>query len=156
MTMASGTMKPYLHFTPGDILWFDGWVPASTGAMVGTCIGLFLLAIIERWIGACRAVMEVHWAARAEIAYSEKKSESVGLPQANGRTPLLRVRKAPPFIAAHDVARGVMQIAQSALGYAFMLTVMTFQLGFIMSLLVGLGVGEMLFGRFTSAGAHLS
>ena len=57
-------MIPWLHFTPGDILWFYGWVPSSTGAMVGTCIGLFLLALVDRWIAACRAVMEVHWSKR--------------------------------------------------------------------------------------------
>lgn len=61
MDLAEGQMLAYLHFTPGDNLWFLGWVPASTGAMIGTCIGLFLLGLVDRWIGACRAVMEVHW-----------------------------------------------------------------------------------------------
>lgn len=61
MDLASGAMKPYLHFTLGDILWFQGWVPQNAGAMVGACIGLFLLAIVERWIGACRSLMEAHW-----------------------------------------------------------------------------------------------
>lgn len=61
MELAVGQMLPYLHFTPGDNLWFLGWVPTSTGAMVGTCIGLFLLSMVDRWIGACRGVMEMHW-----------------------------------------------------------------------------------------------
>jgi copper transporter 1 len=64
MALTMGTMRPYLHFTLGDNLWFLGWVPMSPGAMVGACIGLFLLALIERWIAACRAMMEVHWAKR--------------------------------------------------------------------------------------------
>lgn len=64
MNLASGNMLSYLHFTPGDILWFQGWVPASAGAMVGTCIGLFLLAMVERWIAAARAVMQGHWTQR--------------------------------------------------------------------------------------------
>ena len=64
MDLSGGQMIPWLHFTPGDILWFYGWVPSSTGAMVGTCIGLFLLALVDRWIAACRAVMEVHWSKR--------------------------------------------------------------------------------------------
>lgn len=59
--MATGEMLPYLHFTKGDILWLTGWVPSSVGAMVGACIGLFLLAMCERWISALRAVMDVHW-----------------------------------------------------------------------------------------------
>lgn len=54
-------MLPYLHLSLGDILWFEGWVPQSTGAMVGACIGLFLLAIIERWVVTMRAIMEAGW-----------------------------------------------------------------------------------------------
>lgn len=64
MDLASGNMLTYLHFTPGDTLWFIGWVPSSKGAMVGVCIGLFLLALVERWLAAVRGVMEVHWAVR--------------------------------------------------------------------------------------------
>ncbi len=64
MSLASGSMVPYLHFAPGDILWFYGWVPSSKGAMVGTCIGLFLLALVDRWIAAARSVMEAHWSKR--------------------------------------------------------------------------------------------
>jgi len=32
---------------------------------------------------------------------------------------------------------------------------MTFQVAFILSIVVGLGVGEMLFGRYANRGAHL-
>lgn len=45
-------------------MWFLGWVPQSVGAMVGACIGLFLLSLLERWLAALRSVMEVHWDAR--------------------------------------------------------------------------------------------
>ena len=61
MNLMVGNMTAWLHFTPGDNLWFLGWVPDSPGAMVGACIGLFLLAIIDRWITACRSLMEIHW-----------------------------------------------------------------------------------------------
>ena len=64
MNLASGHMLMYFHTTPGDILWFEGWVPQSTGAMVGACIGLFLLALVDRWVAACRGMMEMHWKKR--------------------------------------------------------------------------------------------
>ena len=64
MQLASGNVLMYLHFTPGDILWFEGWVPKSTGAMIGACIGLFLLAMVERWVSAMRGVMEGYWRAK--------------------------------------------------------------------------------------------
>lgn len=65
MDLAMGQMLTYLHFTPGDMLWFLGWVPQSAGAMAGTCIGLFLLGVVERWFAACSAVMQAHWAKRS-------------------------------------------------------------------------------------------
>lgn len=73
MSLAQGQMLPYLHFTTGDMLWFLGWVPKSTGAMVGTCIGLFLLAIVERWIATCRVVMQAHWAKRC-VSHDDMKA----------------------------------------------------------------------------------
>ncbi|KAG1897199.1 CTR copper uptake transporter [Suillus fuscotomentosus] len=144
MTLAVGNMLSYLHFAPGDTLWFLGWVPESSGTMVGTCIVLFMLAVIERWIAACRGVMEFHWSQQAIIIASDKLNT---LPTRSYPIGFIK-RFTPPFIPAHDISRGVMFAAQTLLNYFFMLTVMTFQLGFIFSLVVGLGVGETLFGRF--------
>ncbi|KAH9837586.1 CTR copper uptake transporter [Rhodofomes roseus] len=169
MDLASGNMLTYLHFTPGDVLWFQGWVPASAGAMVGACIGLFMLGLVERWIAAARAVMQAHWAHRARVVQlntasdaslptttsdrvdGKSSSHSLTVPVLPSTIPrTLGLRSAPPFILKHELPRGVLLMVQIALNYAFMLAVMTFQLGFIFSLIVGLGVGEMLFGRFGS------
>ena len=56
-----GNMIMYLHFTPGDNLWFYGWAPRTAGAMGGTCVALFLLALVERWLSALKACAEMHW-----------------------------------------------------------------------------------------------
>ncbi|KAI0365848.1 CTR copper uptake transporter [Pilatotrama ljubarskyi] len=157
MDLAAGQMLPYLHFTPGDIVLFYGWVPSSKSAMVGTCIGLFLLALVERWIAACRAVMESHWRLRAKIAQADKMNlpspgEKPVLPSGRLRD-TVTLRNAPPFIPAHDLARGVLHAVQVAMQFAFMLIVMTFQVSFILSIVIGLGAGETLFGRFASHAA---
>lgn len=64
MDMTMGNMLMYLHFTIGDNLWFLGWAPQKAGAMAGACIGLFMLAIAERWLVAMRGVMGDHWSTR--------------------------------------------------------------------------------------------
>ena len=81
MDLVMGNMLPYAHFTPGDIceyfwtpqvmlatdnekVWFFGWVPSTAGAMTGTCIGLFMLSILERWLAACLELASQHWAER--------------------------------------------------------------------------------------------
>ncbi|KAJ3526518.1 hypothetical protein NM688_g8253 [Phlebia brevispora] len=161
MDLTMGQMLPYLHFTPGDMLWFMGWVPSSSGAMVGACIAFVLLGMLERWIAACKAVMQAHWARRAQIVRAdrvnlqelpvsafphEKQASAVSVVYDKAIT----FRTAPPFVWSHELARGIMHAGHAALQYALMLAVMTFQLGFILSLIFGLGVGEMLFGRYTS------
>jgi len=68
-------MHSTFHLSRGDALWFDAWVPQSTGALAGAAIGLFLLAILERWLAAMRVVMEAWWqqrCARAAIRYSHQ------------------------------------------------------------------------------------
>jgi solute carrier family 31 (copper transporter), member 1 len=62
-------MKPWLHFTMGDNLFFMGWVPLSSGAVAGACIGLFMLAIIERWVAAMRCLMQAYWSRKFVHAY---------------------------------------------------------------------------------------
>jgi len=132
-------MVSYLHFGKGDVLWLQDWVPQSMGAYIGACIGLLLLAMIDRWIAACRAVSGAHWSKRARVQISENDlSRSL----APSRTLAL------PFVVARDLPAGLFQVVQSALRFAFMLAVMTFNAGFLMAVVLGAGLGEMLFGRF--------
>jgi copper transporter 1 len=87
------------------------------------------------------------------------------------RAPALSLRNAAPFVPAHDLARGVMMIFQTAINYTLMLVVMyavvppslpptdnipirTFNAGLIISILLGLGVGEVAFGRFAYVTSH--
>jgi Ctr copper transporter family len=70
MSVNMGNMIAYLHFTMGDNLWFIGWAPRSLGAMIGTCIGLFILAVAERWLAVRQAIMEAHWSTRFDIRLS--------------------------------------------------------------------------------------
>ncbi|KAI0070223.1 hypothetical protein K474DRAFT_1670324 [Panus rudis PR-1116 ss-1] len=168
-----------------------GWVPKSPGAMVGACIGLFLLGVAERLVAAVRGVGERFWRERALVLRAERLRNAEKLPMnspnsptrstpdlktisssskssssasiasisspspstnADAITPLkdaITMRDAPPFILAHDVTRGVLYACQAALQFALMLAVMYYQVGFILSIVIGLGFGEMLFGRFT-------
>jgi hypothetical protein len=45
-----------------SVLWFSSWVPSSRGAFAGVCIGLFLLALLERYVAALRRACDVGWA----------------------------------------------------------------------------------------------
>lgn len=171
-----GMMTPWLHFALGDALWFKTWVPQNKGSLAGAAIGLFLLAIIERWLASMRALMELHWrqqmlkAAQASfppLQYEKQdKDDQSSAVDANAtgpavsqasKRPLNAVRIAAPFIPMHNVTRGVMHAITAALNFLFMLAVMTYQGAFFIAIVLGLGVGEILFGRFAglaSSGGH--
>jgi len=51
-----------------------------------------------------------------------------------------------PFTPAQNIPRGAIHALQALLGYFLMLAVMTFQAGYLISVVIGLGLGEILFG----------
>ncbi|KAG8985650.1 hypothetical protein FRB90_004529 [Tulasnella sp. 427] len=174
-------MVMYLHFnTPfADTLWFKGWTPGSKGALVGACIGLFILALIERLLAAMRGVMEAWWrkktdailvrsfsarpnselrSSTADQSSIEQKgdsldhAESAASPVVRGAPRTAIRRMIPPFIPTHELTRAVLHVSQAFVGYALMLAVMTFNASYIVSILVGAFTGELLFGRFAQQG----
>jgi len=149
----TSSMKLYLHFTPGDALWFKAWTPSS-GAVFGACFGLFLLSIGERLLHRIGAIMNTEWAKR-----SQKKRELDGGQESLPSTSPEPRRRSPRHLASSLISTasirvrtnwGLLFTLQSAISYFLMLAVMTFNASFILSILIGLGVGEMLFGRFTT------
>ncbi|KAJ3828494.1 Ctr copper transporter [Lentinula raphanica] len=157
-------MKNYLHFTAGDNLLFQTWHPDSSGAIAGACIGLVVIALLERWLFAIRSGLESYWHHRDCRTNRRHFSRALGLASkdasaakcgddaasANSKSPASsgqNQRTVPPFIAAHDVSRGAIYAVQALLGYILMLAVMTFQAAYVISIILGLGIGEVLFGR---------
>ncbi|KAF7314041.1 CTR copper uptake transporter [Mycena chlorophos] len=146
MTMANGTMMPMLHFSLGDTLFFEGWVPQTKAAQFGACVGLLVLTLVDRWLGAMRALMEASWR-RSVAAASKAQGHDDCDDDKNKKAKRVRLQ-APPFVFAHDASRGAMQALQSTFTFIFMLAVMTFNAAYIITIIGGLGVGEMLFGRY--------
>ncbi|KAK7468572.1 hypothetical protein VKT23_003076 [Stygiomarasmius scandens] len=152
MVMA-GNMLNYFHFTTGDVLFFKEWVTSSPGAVVGACLGLFVLAIFERYMAACKAGLETWMTSKAQMMQA-KKNDSVQSNSPVASTMLMRTRLAPPFIPSHEITRGALHVVQAGLSFLLMLAVMTFHVGFIFAIIFGLGVGEVIFGRYISSVPH--
>jgi len=167
----SAMMTPYLHFATGDYLLLKTWQPTSGGAIAGACIGLVVLALFERWLAATRGALDLHWRQRAfaltvskyppteDITPHKNNSsdKSLGVrsdveePNITTQKPIIartkHSRTVTPFIAAHDIPRGILYSFQMFIMYLLMLAVMTFQAAYLISIVLGLGIGEMLFGR---------
>ncbi|KAJ7218435.1 CTR copper uptake transporter [Mycena pura] len=141
MSLASGTMMPMLHFSPiGDTLFFEGWVPQTRAAVFGACVGLFILTLVE----AVRSMAEASWC-RSAVKLLDRDNDN------KDRKTRFRLHL-PPFALAHDAMRGAMHALQALLGFIFMLAVMTFQGAYLITIVCGLGVGEILFGRYHTGG----
>jgi len=135
-------MKPYLHFTGGDNLFFKSWHPSSRGAIAGASMSLLILAILERLLHTTRGIMDARWSTPAL-----NTARGGAFPSKKGRT--------IPSDLFRDSARGALYSLQALLMYALMLAVMTFQAVYIISIIVGLGLGEALAMRLARARAHL-
>lgn len=160
MNMTSVMMVPYLHFTGGDYLIFKSLSPTTTGQLAGASIVLFFFALIERGLAAFRSYLEAYWERRTQALSSrdgtqiETSSNTHFLLKSSPYTGAKSTyRTFPSFTPSHDIPRGIFHAFQAFIGYGLMLAVMTFQAAYIIAILIGLGVGEVIFGRF-SAGRH--
>jgi len=159
-------MTPWLHTSGGDFLFFRDLTPTSKGAIAAAAVVLFLLAVFDRWVAAMRGVMEARWRDRAkavasggfvplkentEICHTEEDEKDAIEKTTMASSTSRKTRTIAPFIPSIDIARGAFQVGQSLLVFAFMLVIMTFQVAYIVAIVIGLGVGEVAFGRFSFA-----
>ncbi|KAI6005081.1 Ctr copper transporter [Pisolithus orientalis] len=162
-------MNAWLHFGKSDYLLFETWRPSSNGAIAGTCIAIFAFAIFDRSLAALRRTREDHWKTRLvhthkgfqlinalsaldggkAVGTGEVVGEVLSTDSPHDAKNISRatLRSIPPFVPFHDIPRGIIYAIQTASSYILMLTVMTFNAAYIISIILGLGVGEVLFGR---------
>ncbi|KAJ6605110.1 Ctr copper transporter [Mycena sp. CBHHK59/15] len=150
-------MKAYLHFAPGDTLLFNSIVPTSSGAIFGACLIFFLISVGDRYLrAACRGVERTfsQRAKRLTTAYyhfDDAADSSGGSAASHAKAPASELDKpaAAPgrFILSHELSRGALAGLQTTIHYLLMLVVMTFNAAYIVSVILGVVVGEAAFGR---------
>nr|GAT51777.1 predicted protein [Mycena chlorophos] len=150
-------MKAYLHFTPGDMLLFKSIAPSSPGAIFGACLILFLIAIGERGLLALGRRFAKVRTTRAERLLASRSYifDDASAGKAHDEVPssesssggALQARTPAPFILSHELSRGALAGVQTTVHYVLMLVVMTFNAAFLISVVLGVVVGEVVFGR---------
>lgn len=173
MDSSMDSMAMFFTTSTNTALWSKSWTPNSTGAYAGTCIFLIIFAIVSRLIGAGRQYMEQRWRdaaiKRRYIVIADKDGgegqlssqlkgetetgvlttrgidETVKIIQAKSRS-----KERAPFRLSEDLPRSFVYMVQAGVGYLLMLAVMTFNVGYFMSVLAGLFLGELAVGRYTS------
>ncbi|KAG8722283.1 hypothetical protein FRC11_002735, partial [Ceratobasidium sp. 423] len=151
-------MTPYFHWMANaDALYFKAWVPRTPGTLAGACIGLFFLAIFERFLSGAKGLMEAWWrrqqastVTRALVTPDNASIHTHSKSIESGRDYLISANPIPlvaPFEPMRDLIRGGMQAVQSLIGFFLMLSIMTYNAAFLISVIFGLGIGEVIFAR---------
>ncbi|KAK6007615.1 hypothetical protein QM012_004429 [Aureobasidium pullulans] len=162
-----------VHNTP---LYSKAWTPTSTGAYAGTCIFLIVLAILSRLLQAWRHTLEQNFHDRAmnrryvvvrgeregeqapdESEAAKESSEKQAILTSRGLDEKVRVitassrsKETTPWRISTELPRACVYTLQAGLGYLLMLAVMTLNVGYFLSVLAGLFVGELAIGRYAS------
>ncbi|KAF1962809.1 Ctr copper transporter-like protein [Byssothecium circinans] len=148
-------------------LYSESWTPSSAGAYAGTCIFLILLAITLRALFTAKSYLDARAVESAlkrryvvvagqqsmeEKAFNDASS-TTGVLTTNGLQENVRIVQAPvkhiqPFRFSVDLPRAAIMTVAAGVGYLLMLAVMTYNVGYFLSVLAGAFVGELAFGRF--------
>jgi copper transporter 1 len=172
MMMASDMAMVFFnsHTTP---LYSMGWMPTGPAGYAGTCIFLIFLAISMRLLMVTKAMLEIRWHDQAlqrryitvegqkplsERIVSDPSSKGAVL-SANGVEERVRIMINPgPSVSAWrfstDLPRALLVTVMAGVGYLLMVAVMTLNIGYFMSILAGIFIGELALGRYLHVDDH--
>ncbi|KAE9364461.1 hypothetical protein N431DRAFT_496960 [Stipitochalara longipes BDJ] len=144
MTMMGMESMAMTFFTSRNTpLYSMSWTPSSTGQYAGTCIFLIAFATIFR---ALLAVRVKFFEVLAVIKY--RRSGELIYSYAADTKPMIR-----PWRVNEAVMLGSMDVVLAGIGYLLMIAVMTMNVGYFLSILAGVFLGSMAFGRFMAHSA---
>jgi len=141
-------MSTSFHVGLGDPIWSSSFQPNSQSAYGGAIVLLFLLAIAQRFFFFAKDKVgsSAGFGRRRAKADSDKfDSENgfVGEKQARYEADLLDRENSGGWHV--HIAKALMQLIGVAIGYLLMLAVMTFNAGYLLGILGGTLVGELIF-----------
>ncbi|KAH7090630.1 Ctr copper transporter-like protein [Paraphoma chrysanthemicola] len=167
---SSHTGMAMAFFTATDTpLYSNSWTPQNAGQYAGTCIFLIVLAITLRAIFTAKSFLEMkalegalkrrYVVVAGEKMVTDRASNDgtsiTGILTTNGVQEDVRIVSAPvkhiqPWRFSVDLPRALLMTIAAAVGYLSMLAVMTFNVGYFLSVLAGAFIGELAFGRFNN------
>jgi len=158
------------HHTP---LYGAGWTPTTAGGYAGSCIFLVFLAILLRLLFAGKALLEQRWSIAARnrryVRVHGRTTEAGRIDQdpdaktgslitVNGVEENVKVVVAKsefmPFRLSVDVPRAALTTVIAAVAYLLMLAVMTYNVGYFLSILLGVFLGDLAVGRYAEHDGH--
>lgn len=140
MSNDSMMMQMYFYADYKAVVLFKEWDIQTVGAMVGSCIGIFLLAILYEGLKYFREYLSRKY--YAPVSYV-KTNEGGSEASSQVRTPMSF--KTSVTSASHYI-QTALHLLQMIISYFLMLIVMTYNVWLFMAVILGCTVGYFFFG----------
>ncbi|OJJ43060.1 hypothetical protein ASPZODRAFT_136602 [Penicilliopsis zonata CBS 506.65] len=160
MNTTSSSTPMFFRNDKRTTLYLAGWTPFSDGTYFLICSFLIGFAFITRALVAFRAVMEQRFrtkhldrqraAADDETSDTkEKKNKTIpfDLERGPGNQQTSTGVMAPPWRLIWDVPRALLFALIATCSYLLIIAVMTMNVGYFCSVITGLFLGELTYGR---------
>lgn len=149
-------MMDTLFASTSTPLFSTKWTPSTTGQYAGLCIFIIILAVFFRGLFSYRAIQErininhdIELKRRPIIDATKKKDEErATLDERDIGAGNRKRRGNVPWRITTDVPRALLDTVIAGVGYLLMLAVMTMNVGYFLSVLGGLFLGNLMFGRY--------
>lgn len=177
MDMSTGTMM-FFHTSFTDILYSSKWAPKTKGQYAGTVIFLIVLGFTYRFLTAWHDVLSRRLRRRAaartvvvassptanssQVSSIDNPKEQLAQTQVQQQQPQEEVREGGllsdwagrPWRWSVEFPLSCLSTVTAGVGYLLMLAAMTMNVGYFMSILAGIFIGELAWGRFIKNTDH--
>lgn len=139
MTGDMHMMKMYFHFGVSEIVLFKGWTVSTTGGMLASVVGVFLMAMLYEGLKYFREYLFKQYVSTIQFS-------TVAITGENGRVSQVhKVEKHKMLSSAHAI-QTTLHMIQLIVSYFLMLIFMTYNVWLCLGVVFGAGVGYFIFG----------
>ncbi|KJK74524.1 hypothetical protein H634G_10221 [Metarhizium anisopliae BRIP 53293] len=135
MTMTMESMTMVFFASTSTPLWSSAFTPSTAGQYAGACIFLIAFAVVFRFLLGLRCNLY-----RVVAAVKQRRSGSLLQPDT------IEIKGTPPrrWRAGEAVITGTLDAVIAGVSYLLMLAVMTFNVGYFLSVIGGVFLGSVL------------
>lgn len=173
------SMAMTFHSNMVDALFSEQWTPSNRGQYAGTCIFIVFFAMIYRGLFVVKFKLDEKLIKTGKLnkqvvalndigrdqpykslrdiedeldeEEEQERLQKLERPDLPEKGPQMTTRLGPrPWRLSVDVPRAAIQTVLSGVGYLLMLITMTYNVGYFVSVLGGIFLGELVFARYAS------